>query len=135
MTERSSTRRDDPVATGPVQLVVPAEAALSRVVRLAAGGLASLTGFDVERIDDIKIAVSEVMLTLVEHGDGAPIELDFAAVGDSFTVRGRTVVAAFDVDDADLELSRTVLDQVCSDHGRQFADGRAELWAIVTRTG
>jgi len=28
-----------------------------------------------------------------------------------------------------------VLDPVCSDHGRQFADGRAELWAIVTRTG
>ena len=135
MTERNSTRSEDRLATGPVQLVVPAEAALSRVVRLAAGGLASLTGFDVERIDDIKIVVSEVMLALIEHGDGAPIELDLAARDDSFTVRGRTPVVAFDVDDPDLELSRTVLDQVCIEHGRQFVDGRAEVWAIVNRTG
>jgi serine/threonine-protein kinase RsbW len=135
MTEPTAVESVDEVSSGPVRLVVPAEAAYSRVVRLAASGLASLTGFDVDRIDDVKIAVSEVMLTLVEHGDGASIEFDFAVLDDSFTVRGRTAVTAFDVDDPDLELSRTVLEQVCSDHGRHFADGCAELWAIVTRTG
>jgi anti-sigma regulatory factor (Ser/Thr protein kinase) len=135
MVERSSTRSVDPIVSGPVQLSVPAEPGLSRVVRLAAGGLASLTGFSIDAIEDIKIAVSEVMLTLVEFGNGSPIELDFAARDDAFSVHGRTIVDAFDPDDPALELSRAVLDEVCSEHGRQFADGHAEVWAIVTRTG
>jgi anti-sigma regulatory factor (Ser/Thr protein kinase) len=135
MSEQGSVRSVDPLVSGPVQLVVPSEPGLSRVVRLAAGGLASLTGFGVDEIEDIKIAVSEVMVTLVEHGNGSPVELDFAARDDAFVVRGRTLVDAFDPDDPDLELSRTVLDEVCSEHGRRFTEGRAEVWAILTRTG
>jgi anti-sigma regulatory factor (Ser/Thr protein kinase) len=134
MSERSSTRSVEPIVGGPVHLVVPAELGLSRVVRLAAGGLASLTGFSIDEIENIKIAVSEVMVTLIEHGNGAPLELDFAARDDEFSVRGRTAVDAFDPDDPDLDLSRAVLDEVCRAHGRQFADGHAEVWAIVTRT-
>jgi serine/threonine-protein kinase RsbW len=135
MTESSSSRSVDHNVGGPVQLVVPAEPGLSRVVRLAASGLASLTGFNVDEIEDIKIAVSEVVMTLVEHGDGAPVELDFAARDDAFVVRGRTLVDTFDPDDPDLELSRMVLDEVCREHGRRFVEGHAEVWATVTRTG
>ncbi|MFM2076206.1 MAG: hypothetical protein RJA49_96 [Actinomycetota bacterium] len=134
MTESGTAPSYAPVAGGPVEMVIPAEPALSRVVRLAASGLASLTGFTVDEIEDIKIAVSEVMIALVEHGDGAPIMLDFAAHGDAFSVRGRTAVRVFDPDHEDLELCRTVLDEVCTEHGMRHTDGHAEIWASVTRT-
>jgi anti-sigma regulatory factor (Ser/Thr protein kinase) len=134
MSESSSVTPIAAFIAGPVQMMVPAEPGLSRVVRLAASGLASLTGFTVDDIEDIKIAVSEVMVALVEHGSGSPIHLDFAARDNAFVVHGRTAVSAFDADDPDLELSRLVLDEVCSDHGTRYADGHAELWAAVTRT-
>jgi hypothetical protein len=134
MTESGTAPLYAPVAGGPVEIVIPAEPALSRVVRLAASGLASLTGFTLDEIEDIKIAVSEVMIALVEHGDRAPIMLDFAAQDDAFVVRGRTAVHDFDPEREDLELCRTVLDEVCAEHGLRFAEGHAEIWASVNRT-
>jgi anti-sigma regulatory factor (Ser/Thr protein kinase) len=134
MTESSSDVPIGAMTAGPVQLVVPAEPALSRVVRLAAGGLASLTGFTLDEMEDIKIAVSEVMVALVEHGNGSPVSLDFAARDSGFVVQGRTQVEAFDPQDPDFELSGLVLDEVCSEHGMRFADGHAEIWATVART-
>jgi anti-sigma regulatory factor (Ser/Thr protein kinase) len=133
MTESSSATSIEVITAGPVQLVVPAEPALSRVVRLAAGGLASLTGFTIDEMEDIKIAVSEVMVALVEHGNGSPVMLDFAARDTGFVVHGRTSLDAFDPDDPDLDLSRLVLDEVCIEHGMQFVDGHAEIWATVGR--
>ena len=61
---------------GPVRLSVPPEPSMSRVARLAASGLASLAGCTVDEIEDIKIAVSEVLIALIEHGDGARVDLD-----------------------------------------------------------
>ena len=55
---------------GPILLRFPAEPSLSRVLRLAAAGLASLGNFTVDHIEDIKIAVSEVLIALIEHGSG-----------------------------------------------------------------
>ncbi len=133
MTENSSAIPIEAMIAGPVQLVVPAEPALSRVVRLAAGGLASLTGFTIDEMEDIKIAVSEVMVALVEHGNGSPVALDFAARDTGFVVHGRTSLDVFDPDDPDLDLSRLVLDEVCVDHGMQFVDGHAEIWATIPR--
>jgi hypothetical protein len=128
------TRAIGAIVAGPVQLVIPAEPALSRVARLTASGLASLTGFTIDDIEDIKIAVSEVMVALVESSSGAPVSLDLAVSEDAFVVTGRTAVDAFDPDGADRELSRMVFDEVCSEHGMRFADGHAEIWATLHRT-
>jgi hypothetical protein len=119
---------------GPVELRIPAEPALSRIVRLAASGLASLTGFTIDDIEDIKIAVSEVTIALVEHGVGEPVELFFEA-REAFTVRARTAVPQFDPEHPDLELCRTVLGEVCKEHGMSHVAGHAEIWASVVRTG
>ena len=119
---------------GPVELRIPAEPALSRIVRLAASGLASLTGFTIDDIENIKIAVSEVTIALVEHGVGEPVELSFEA-REAFTVRARTAVPHFDPEHPDLALCRTVLGEVCKEHGMSHAAGHAEIWASVVRTG
>ena len=119
---------------GPVRLELPPDPSLSRVARLAASGVASLTGFNVDEIDDIKVAVSEVMVALIEHGADCTIAVEFDVSVGSFTVRGTTVIDDFDVNHPDLVLCRTVLSAVCSDHGVELNDGRAVIWASVEQS-
>ena len=122
-----------PRTMGPVHLRVPAEPSLSRVLRLAASGLASLTDFDVDEIEDIKIAVSEVLIALIEHGDLQPVEIEFTVDQTGFVVRGRTAVSEFNVSHPDLVLCRTVLAGVCAEHAIDHVDGHAEIRAVVLR--
>lgn len=131
--ERSSgrTSRDELLPYGPVEMRVPSDPLSSRVVRLAASGVASLGGFTVDEIEDINMAVSEVLIALIEHGVGEAVEVQFAVGGRSFTVRGRTVNRAFDVDNPDLILCRTVLAGVCSEHRIEHVDDHAQIWAVV----
>ena len=116
---------------GPVVVRVPPDPSLSQVLRLAASGMASLAGFTVDEIEKIKVAVSEVLIALIEHGGGGPIDVRLEVDGHSFNVRARTSVAAFDPDDPDLDLSRTVLADVTDDHGIALVDDEALIWAAV----
>ena len=91
-----------------------------------------MAGFTVDQIDDIKIAVSEVLLALIEHGGGQEIEVEFAIEQHSFTVRGHTAVtSSFDAEHPDLLLCRTVLAGVCTAHGIEMVDHQAHIWAAV----
>ncbi len=133
---------------GPVRLSVPPEPSMSRVARLAASGLASLGGCTVDEIEDIKIAVSEVLIALIEHGEGAAVELEFELVeqgrptadgplgtSNAFVVRGRSEVSVFDLAHPDLVLCRTVLEGVCASHDIRLVDGTARISASVARLG
>ena len=121
----------DAAVIGPVVLRLPPDPALSRVLRLAGSGVAGMAGFTVDEIDDIKIAVSEVFLALIEHGGAGPIEVEFAIEEDAFVVRGSTPVESFDVEHPDLLLCRTVLTSVCTSHGIELIDREARIWAAV----
>lgn len=123
-----------PAMPSPVHIRVSPDPAMSRVLRLAAGGVASLAGFTVDEIEDIKVAVSEVLLALIEHGDGEVIDIELAVTGFGFEVHGRTPVADFDADHPDLLLCRTVLAGFCARHGVEHWNGAAHIWASVART-
>lgn len=116
---------------GPVVITLPPDPALSRVLRLAASGIAAMAGFTVDEAEDIKIAVSEVLLALIEHGAGNPIDVQFSVDEQFFTVRGQTTSDHFDVDHPDLVLCRTVLAGVCAKHGIELVDDQAQIWAAV----
>jgi anti-sigma regulatory factor (Ser/Thr protein kinase) len=90
-----------------------------------------MAGCTVDETEDIKIAVSEVLLALIEHGGGHPIDVEFAVDDQSFTVRGITDVDEFDEEHPDLILCRTVLAGVCSQHGIEHVDRQALIWAAV----
>jgi hypothetical protein len=119
--------------TGPISLTLPPDPALARVVRLTAGGLVAMADFTIDELEDAKIAVSEVLIALVEHGDGGPVHLDLSLDGDAFEIRGRTAAATLDLHDPDLLLCRTVLAGVCQDHDIEVRDGTAHISATVAR--
>ncbi len=119
------------LAVAPIEIRVPAVAELSRVLRLAASGVASLAQRSVDDIEDIKIAVSEVFLALIEHGAGNPIIVTLLYANETFLITGRTEVSSFDIDHPDLLLCRTVLSGVCVHHTINVADGCAEIVAMV----
>jgi hypothetical protein len=122
----------EPSIIGPVVVRLPPQPGLSKVLRLAASGIAAMAGFTVDEIEDIKIAVSEVLLALIEHGRGETIEVQFSVEDQMFTVRGQTPIDDFNVDHPDLILCRTVLAGVCAKHGIELVDHRAQIWAAVT---
>jgi anti-sigma regulatory factor (Ser/Thr protein kinase) len=122
---------DDGAHRGPVDIRVPPDPSLSRLLRLAASGLASLGAFTVDEIEDIKVAVSEVLLALIEHGGGETIDIRFTTNGRSFVVLAGTATDTFDTTNPDLVMCRTVLSGVCAEHRIDFTDGRAEIMASV----
>ncbi len=119
------------LVVAPIEIRVPAVAELSRVLRLAASGVASLAQRTVDDIEDIKIAVSEVFLALIEHGAGGVIVMTLSFADELFLITGRAEVDSFDIDHPDLMLCRTVLAGVCADHTINLADGYAEIVAAV----
>jgi len=79
-----------------VELVFPASTRYVRLSRLAAATLASELGYDVEEVDDLRIAVDELVTFLVEGdplvaaGDHGPTaSLRFLAGPDEIVVEGR----------------------------------------------
>lgn len=124
-------RSGSTVPIGPVEVRVPPDPSLSQVLRLAASGMATLAGFTIDEIEKIKVAVSEVLIALIEHGGGAPIDVHLDVDGRSFNVRARTSAAVFDPEHADLLLSRTVLADVSDEHGIAIVDDLALIWAVV----
>lgn len=120
---------------GPIEIRVPADPHLSRVLRLAASGIASLGEFTVDEIEDIKVAVSEILLSLIEHGDGAAVDVTLDALDDRFVIEASTLAKRFDTAHPNLVMSTTVLSGVCSSYEISHDAGRARISAIVVHVG
>lgn len=125
---------DQLTSIGPVRVELPPLAAMSRVARLTATGVASMAGFNIDEIDDINVIVSEVMVALVEHGAHDTISVTFDVTNGCFTVRGATELEDFDLNHPDLALCRTVLAAVSSSHGIERDGVRAEIWATLQQS-
>jgi len=116
---------------GPIEIRVPADPHLSRVVRLAASGVASLSDFTVDEIEDIKVAVSEILLALIEHGGGQPVDMRLDVVRNQYVIDASTDAESFDTTHPNLVMCETVLAGVCSIHAILFTDGRAGIRAGI----
>ncbi len=122
----------DVAVIGPIEIRVPPEPSLSRVLRLAASGLASLAGFTVDEIEDVKIAVSEVLIALIEHGGGLPVDFHISTETLGIRVAGRTMVESLDVLHPDLVLCRAVLAEVCTEYSINMVDDHVHIVADIS---
>lgn len=125
---------NQPSTTVPIDLRLPPDPAMSKVLRLAASGVASLCGFTIREIEEIKLAVSEVLIALIEHGAGEPVDIRFRVSMQEFQVYGSTAVGdEFNIDHPDLALCRVVLDGVCTEHHLDVVGTDVRITATLRR--
>jgi Histidine kinase-like ATPase domain len=110
-----------------VRLEIPADPRIVRVARLAASALAAGAGFDVDEIDDVRIALDELCAVLFELGDGGPVSLEFTTEDASLQVVGRTPATTHDVTPAAFALSEQILGAACDWHTWSIEDGVASV--------
>jgi serine/threonine-protein kinase RsbW len=118
----------DERADGLIELVLPSDTRLVRVARLVASGVATAAGFDVDEVEDLRIAVDELCTALVEGGDGSPLLLGFDLGDGHVTVVGSTNAssgAAFEPDR--LALSRQILAVVADEHDLHADHGQISV--------
>lgn len=74
-----------------VHVHIPSDPTYERVVRASAAELAEALGFAAERIDDLKLAVSEAVSNAIDHGNqrnrSLTVEVTFAVTPDHLEVR------------------------------------------------
>jgi hypothetical protein len=103
---------------------------------LAVSGLASIGGFDVDEIEDVRIGVDELCTAMVAVAPGAPIGVTLRLEG-----RSMEVEASVDAPDGITEVLRAnpltdqLLSVVTDDHGWSWSQGRltARLRKSATR--
>jgi serine/threonine-protein kinase RsbW len=117
-----------------IEVSVPADPVYIRVVRLAASGVASLVGLDVEKIEDVKIAVDEMCSTLIEVGVGTPLLVRFAPPVDGTSTFRVDVEASVDPsagrDEHRFALSRTILGAIADHHELVVGDDGASRYSM-----
>ena len=109
-------RNSIPVAPRVIRLELPLDLRVIRIARLVAGGLGATVGFDIEDIDDLRIAVDEGCGALFEIGDGSPVNLTFAVEEQQVEVAGRTPSQTPHFDSTRFRLSEQILSAACDGH-------------------
>lgn len=71
-----------------IEMVVAATAQHVRAARLVAASMASDLGFDVERLEDVRVAIDELCTLFSPDNDSGTIELRIRAVDGNLDVRG-----------------------------------------------
>jgi hypothetical protein len=79
---------DEPLGADEVRLRVPAHNRYLCVVRMAASAVGAIAGFDLERLDDLRLATDELTATLLRDGTGAFVHLSLRAVDASVVAEG-----------------------------------------------
>ncbi|HWJ62471.1 MAG TPA: hypothetical protein VNS19_10905 [Acidimicrobiales bacterium] len=112
-----------------VTLTVPADVRYFRSVRLAIGGLATMVGFDIEAIDDLRIGVDEVCAALAEAGTGEDLRIEVLAVpGRVLRVEGTVPHGDEQPDQDRFAFSRQILSVVADSFGYEAEDGQVRCW-------
>ncbi|HEX4490407.1 MAG TPA: ATP-binding protein [Acidimicrobiia bacterium] len=109
-----------------VRLSFPGSLEYVRVARMTASAVAARLGFDVEEIEDVRVAVDELASVVIEAGDGGELSISFSDLGGRFVIEGRApVVAAPQFD----ELTQQILSVVVDEFDLSTMDGFAEFRA------
>jgi anti-sigma regulatory factor (Ser/Thr protein kinase) len=112
-----------------VRIEVPADVRFVRVVRQCVSALASSAGFRLDELDDLNLAVSEVMAVLISASTGATIKIAFSGVGVQLRVEASCegTLGPPGLTDTD-QLREQIMSVVADDHGTSESSGRLSIW-------
>jgi hypothetical protein len=117
-----------PPAAGVVELTVPVESDLLVLARLTISTVAARSSFDIEEIEDLRLAVDELCLSVLQGRRVGRLHLRFEGTPDQIEVWCRYDGTAEPADqpegDADTDgLSGRILDALVDEHGPVTGDG------------
>lgn len=114
--------------------MIPAHARHARLCRLVASGVATSAGLDYEGVSDFRIAVDELVSTLIQSTREA-VTLRFWIEPTAIAVEGHSTGPKREEPAVDrLVLSRQILDVVADEYEYGVDDGVA-FFSLVKRTG
>ncbi len=112
-----------------VTITIPADNHYFRSVRLATGGLATMAGFDIEVIDDLRIGVDELCTALADASNGEDLVLEIRVdTGKGIRIDAQVPTAVLAIDEDRFVFSRQILSVVSDDYAITVADGYARAW-------
>ena len=118
-----------------VELTIPVQADLVVLARLTAATVASRAGFAVEEIEDLRLAVEELCLSLVPSVPAGRLRLTYCPLPDAIEISctledtsGGSSHNGANGRSAPDELSLRILDALVDDHGRDADAGEARAW-------
>ena len=114
-----------------VRLSVPAALEYVRIVRLTGSGVASRLGFDIEEIENFRVALDELASMAIDAASGGELEMSFSTTDTELRVSGRAPVAD-GVDVAVESLTAQILKAVIDDYELRVDDGHI-CFSCVTR--
>lgn len=105
-----------------IRLTVPASLAYIRVIRLTASAVASGLGFDVEEVEDLRVAVDELASIVIDHAADTELDLTFTVEDDVLRLDGRAPVDGHDAVHVD-GLTSQILSAVTDSYEVALRDG------------
>jgi len=123
-----------------IELTFPARGELVVLARLVASAVSARAGFDIEELEDMRLAINELCmlamqgsdaqsgalcleLTTRDHAIGAVCTLERAAAADAPTPEGEEIA----------RLSEQILGALVDEHGRESRDGAVRTWLLKQR--
>lgn len=117
-----------------LELVLPPDPQLLRIVRLVASGLASLADLDLDGVEQVRVAADEVVSTLIGASGGEPVRVRLSIDAQGLRIDASTPLASGERLTVD-PLVDKVLSSVTSSHEWSTVDGVAHGVAEHTRNG
>jgi hypothetical protein len=128
-----------------IEISIPGSVDLVVLARFTAATIGVRAGFDLDEIDDLRLAVDELSVSFGPLDDESSLRYSFIREGSTITVRctreptlgggsggGHTERDIIDWQQA-RELSAQLLDELVTEHGREITNGRSVAWLTKQR--
>jgi len=130
------------VAGDRIELRFPARGDLIVLARLVTSAISARAGFDIEELEDLRLAVGELCLLTLQGSDTryGDLCLELTVLGDAIGVvctLERATAADMSGPEVDeiARLSEQILDALVDEHGRESQDGFVRAWLRKRRGG
>jgi serine/threonine-protein kinase RsbW len=118
-----------------IELTFPARGDLIVLARLVTSAISARAGFDIEELEDLRLAVGELCLLTLQGHDSryGDLRLELSVLDDAIGVQCTLEHAApggetQPDEDESAFLSQQILDALVDEHGRESQDGSVRAW-------